>query len=162
MSESAIQLLARLEAVQAAYAGDEGLETGKHRGFARLFRHWVSYNVQSIAPRDEQFLKESERLTAALAAALAQLPPEEGQPIAARAAALLLNPPAVETHQDRAWYLLAAGYPCGRLFPYLSQAELRRVRDGLLARTPRRMMFPKQLELLQCAEALLDGASGNP
>lgn len=157
MSETAAHLLTQLEELQAAYLSDEGLETDRGKGFLRLFRHWVSYNPQSISPRDAAFLKESERLTTALAEALAEAPPPAGKEIASRAVRLLLNPPAVETHRDRAWYLLAAGYPSGQLFPYLSQSELRLVRDDMLARTPRRMMYPKQLELLDRAEALLDG-----
>ena len=52
-------------------------------------------------------------------------------------------------------YLLAAEYQCAPLLPYLPREALERWRAELLRRTPRRMIFPKERELLARIETLM-------
>ena len=156
------ELVRRLEEHYRAYAGGTDRPEEK-KGFARLFRHWVSYNAQSIEPVHQGFLDGASALAEELAAALEPLAaarPEESRALAARAVGLMLEPKPQGVKSDREWYLTAAEYTCAPLLPFLSREELGRQKDAMLARTPRRMMYPKQLELLERAEALLGDKAG--
>ena len=158
MSYEAERLAARLSELCHDYAAADRVKSAGS-GFARLFRHWISYNEQRIEAEDRRFLDEVARLTDELDGALASLSRED-LPAARRIAAgaveglLFFGPASPVTDQD--WYLTAAGYESEKLFPYLSREELGRVRDEMCRRTPRRLMFPKQLELLKAVETLLE------
>ncbi len=154
----------RLAALLSDLCGDYAKGGGPVRvsaTFSNLFRRWFSTDPERVSEEDSRFLAEAARLTDELAGELASAAredPEAARRVAAGAVdQLLFSVPAKPTN-DREWYLVVAGYESGKLFPYLSPEDLARVRDEMCRRTPRRMMLPRQLELLEQAERLLDGA----
>ena len=161
MSLSDVNALAeRLEAHYQDYAlGTQG-QPARPKGFARLFRRWFTYNAQDIEPVHKEFLEGVETLVGDLAAAAAALLPEEtegGQAAAEQAVARMLEEKPEGIPDDRRLYLVAAEALAAPLLPLLSRDGLARQRDAMLKNTPRRMMFPKQLELLEEMERHLDG-----
>lgn len=158
MSYEAERLAAQLSELCRNYAsGNHEKRAGS--AFARIFRHWISYDAGRIEAEDSRFLNEAGRLTYDLAEALASLSQEDlaaAQRIAAGAVGGLLFSGPAKPLTDRDWYLTAAGYESEKLFLYLSREDLSRVRDEMCRRTPRRLMFPRQLELLKAVETLLE------
>ncbi len=159
MSLSEVTALAdRLEAHYRAYALGPLGEPPKAKGFARLFRRWFTYNAQDIEPVHQEFLEGTESLAVQLAAAAAALPPEEaeeGRKLADRAVGLMLGEKPAQVPSDRQLYLVAAEALCAPLLSCLDRTQLARQRDGMVARTPRRLMFPRQRELLEEMERML-------
>lgn len=156
--QEAAALADRLEEHYRDYAFWNLGQPPRAKGFARLFRRWISYNDQDIAPADREFLDGTETLVKELAAALSALPPEEaekGREIAERAVALMLEEKPREISNARRLYLIGAEALCAPLLPLLDREALVRRREAMLAVTPRRLMFPKQLELLEEMERLM-------
>lgn len=125
----------------------------------RMFRHWISYNAKRAEPVHADFLEGLQAQVQALSAVLDELEAYDQRAcrrLAARAVALLMAPQPEGVKSDCQWYLLVAEYQCGPLFAYLTREDLEHWRDEMLRRTPRRMMYPKQLELLETAEKLLE------
>lgn len=155
--EARAQALAReLEAHYRAYR--ENAHARAEKGFFRLFQHWFSYDAQWAEPVHQAFLDGVSQLVSALAEALEALlrrNPEGSQSLALQAVQVMLEPKSRDAKSERDWYLLIAEYQCSPLLPYLSREDLQRFRDEMLERTPRRLMFPKQLALLEQTEALL-------
>lgn len=151
MSMSDVTALAdRLEAHWRDYAF--GAPDRPPKGFARLFRRWISYNAQEIQPADKAFLEGAETLTGELAAAVAALSPEEaeqGRAAAEQAVALMLEEKPQGIPNDRRLYLVAAEALCAPLLPLLDREALVRRREAMLKATPKRLMFPRQRELLE-------------
>lgn len=154
-------VLAQLEEHYARYPEEyarQAAQGGVGRNFARMFRRWLSYNDQAAGPLHIAFLEGTAALTGELAGLLAEL--EQSDPLvsrelAMRGVALLLTPKPKGSMSECEWYMTAAEYHCAVLLPYLSREDLEYWRSEMLRRTPRRMMFPKQLELLEQAEKLL-------
>ncbi len=149
----------RLEDHYRAYAFEYLTRPPQAKGFARLFRRWFTYNAQDIQPADRDFLEGAEKLARELADAVAALPPEEaerGRETAERAAALMLGEKPPDMPNDRRLYLIAAEALCAPLLPLLDREALARQREAMLKNPPKRLMFPKQLELLTDMERLLD------
>ena len=159
MSLAEVTALAdRLEEHYRTYAFETLGEPPRAKGFARLFRRWFSYNAQDIEPVHRDFLEETESLAGRLADAVAALAPEEaeeGRRQADRAVGLMLGEKPGEIPGDRQLYLTAAEALCTPLLSCLDRTQLSRQRDGMVARTPRRLMFPRQRELLEEMERLL-------
>lgn len=151
------EILTRLEAHIDAYTRQ--VEPAGEQGFARLFRGWFTCDPRSVEPVHARFLETLSELVGELAGALAELAPrcpEESRSAAARAAALLLAPPPDHIQSDKKWYLQVAAYQCRPILPWLSRTDLQSWRDELLGRTPRRLMYPKELELVSAMEDLLE------
>lgn len=128
------------------------------RSLARLFRHWISYDPQAAEPVHTAFLDGLSALVEELAGVLeagVREDPAACQAAACQAVELLLDPRPRGAGADHASYLLAAEYQCAPLLPYLPREALERWRAELLRRTPRRMMFPKERELLARIETLM-------
>ena len=150
---------ARLEDHLAAYARGTAGQPPQPKGFARLFRRWFSYNAQDIEPVHKDFLEGTEALAGELAAAIAALPPEEadrGKAAAEQAVTALLGEKPEALPNDRRLYLIAAEPLCAPLLPLLGREALARRRGEMLRITPRRRMFPRQLELLEEMDRLLE------
>ena len=148
----------RLEAHYRDYALGPLGQPPQPKGFARLFRRWFTYNDQDIEPVHKEFLDGTEALTKELAAAVAALAPEEaegGRAAAEQAAALMLGEKPQGIPNDRRLYLIAAEALCAPLLPLLDREALVRRREAMLETTPKRLMFPKQLELLEEMERLI-------
>ena len=148
------ELLRKLEQHYDDYKEGRGRRPRK-KGLLKMLSHWVAYDAQDIAPYHEDFLLGVNRLTEQLAETLGGLAPEErdeGNQLAGRAVELLLQPKPQQPQNDREWYLMTAEYAVTPLLPFLTQEELQAHRDSMLAHTPRKLMFPKQLELLEAVE----------
>lgn len=131
----------------------------KQRDFGRLFQGWFSNNEEQSEPVHQAFLSKTETLCRQLSQTLDKLEPKISEPLALRAAQLVLVHNCICIDRDRSSYLTAAEYLCMPLLPYLSLQGLDDLRRAMLARTPRRMMFPKQLEVLQACETLITKAN---
>lgn len=152
---------ARLEALEEHYRaytlGDRD-RSPKPKGFGKLFRRWFTYNAQEIEPVHREFLEGTEALTKELAEAVAALPEEEkpaGTEAADRALTLMLGEKPGDLPNERRLYLVAAEALAAPLLPFLDKEKLARQRDRMVSLTPKRFLFPKQLELLAEMERLL-------
>lgn len=151
-------LKARLEDHLSAYARGTVGQPPQAKGFARLFRRWFSYNAQDIEPVHKDFLEGTEALVNQLAAAVAELSAEEedrGKALAEQAVRSLLAEKSEALPNDRRLYLIAAEPLCAPLLPLLDRDALARRREEMLRITPRRLMFPRQLALLEEMDRLL-------
>ena len=149
----------RLEDHYREYAFGTLSQPPRPKGFARLFRRWFTYNAQDIQPGDKAFLDGTEALIGELAAAVAALSPEEaegGKAAAERAVALMTGEKPENIPNSRRLYLIAAEALCAPLLPLLDREALVRQRDAMVKVTPKRLMFPRQLELLEEMERLLE------
>ncbi len=152
-----------LQSLVSAFLSYTENETQKHqkktRKLSRLFAGWFTgYNPLSANPDDQVFLDNVAHIIAQLVTVLEDMKPEcsdRRMTIAAQAVKILLPPkPAIEkTASD--WSLTVAEYQIINILPYLSVDDLKNTRAKLLERTPKRIMFPKQLELLQMIDKLL-------
>ena len=158
---SLADVTARLEALEEhyrAYVLAYREQPPKPKGFGKLFRRWFTYNAQEIEPVHQQFLEGTEALVRELAEAVAALPDEDkaaGVEAADRAVSLMLGEKPDGLPNDRRLYLIAAEALAAPLLPLLDRERLRSQRDRMLALTPKRLMFPRQLELLGEMEGLL-------
>ena len=152
---------ARLEALEEhyrAYIRAYREQPPKPKGFGKLFRRWFTYNAQEIEPVHQQYLEGAEALTKELAEAVAALPDEDraaGAEAADRALSLMLGAKPEDLPNERRLYLIAAEALAAPLLSLTDRDRLARQRDQMLALTPKRFMFPKQLELLAEMERLL-------
>lgn len=152
------ELLHQLETHYSDYKAGKGHRPEK-KGILRMFSRWITYDVQDIAPQHEDFLDGVAQLSGKLANVLERLTGDDcmtGNALAVRAVELLLQPKPQQPQNDRDWYLMTAEYSAEPLLKFLPRDELQRQRDNMIARTPRRLMYPKQLQLLEAAEKLLD------
>ena len=158
---SLADVTARLEALEEhyrTYTRGNRDQPPKPKGFGKLFRRWFTYNAQEIEPVHQQYLEGAEALTKELAEAVAALPDEDraaGAEAADRALSLMLGEKPEDLPNERRLYLIAAEALAAPLLPLLDREKLARQRERMLALTPKRFMFPKQLELLAEMERLL-------
>ena len=152
---------ARLEALEEhyrAYTQGSRDQPPKPKGFGKLFRRWFTYNAQEIEPVHREFLEGAEALTKELAEDAAALPDEDkaaGAEAADLALSLMLGEKPQDLPNERRLYLIAAEAISAPLLPLLDREKLAEQRDRMLALTPKRFMFPRQLELLGEMERLL-------
>lgn len=127
---------------------------------SRLFGGWfASSDPQKMEPVHREFLQAVENIAGQLAELLEQLKRDHTdlcQAYAQRAISIMLVPKTEKEKLAAEWYMTAAEYQSAMLLPYLSRFELRRVRDGMLKRTPKRLMYPKEKELLEQIEFHLE------
>ncbi|MCF0228409.1 MAG: hypothetical protein HUJ76_01785 [Parasporobacterium sp.] len=151
-------ILEQLASVYYDYAIGKNSDPSIGKGFARMFRHWVSYNNQKVDEEDKKFLSDVERLVAELVSELserAENDPDSAGRLSSKAVDMLLFP-GQNAGREKQWFMLVAAYQCESLFQFMSGDDLRTVCDRMLKRTPRRMMLPKELELLESAEKILN------
>jgi len=154
----AIALLEQLSDVYNSYVVSSKHKETSLKGFARLFKKWVSYNAEAVEPVNQEFLDNVERITAELAAALEKLKESDFKlccDYAAKAVDIMLSPKPSFEKTTVEWYLTVAEYKSACLLPYLAKGDLKRIRDAQLRATPKRLMLPKQRELFEYLEKLL-------
>ncbi len=154
------QLLADLSGIYSDFT-DKNTEEDRTaaKRITRLFTKWFSgFNPLSANPDQQAFLDEVQRIATQLAslfedAILAY--PDACRSDAARAVSIMMpsRPTRERTAED--WSLTAAEYHIASFLPYLSQEELSNIHAKLLKRTPKRLMLPKQLELLKMIDKRL-------
>jgi hypothetical protein len=155
---AAVQLLAQLNEVYQSFTGKSQKQERSLKGFARLFRKWFSYNPMTIEPLNQEFLDNVERITEQLAQSFKKLKEHDTAACyncAAEAANLILAPKPSGEKTTAEWYLTVAEYKSAVILPYLKPDDLKRLRDEQLKATPKRLMYPKQREMLELMEKLL-------
>ena len=80
---------------------------------------------------------------------------DRGKALAEQAVRSLLAEKSEALPNDRRLYLIAAEPLCAPLLPLLDRDALARRREEMLRITPRRLMFPRQLALLEEMDRLL-------
>lgn len=153
--QRAVELVEQLESHYKNYM-QLPEEPPKQWDLSRLFRGWFSNNESQSEPIHQTFLAGTESLCRELTQTLDKLEPEVSGPLALRGVQLILEHSGACSDRDRASYLIAAEQLVIPLLRYLAPNELEAQREAMLARTPKRMMFPKQLEILQTIEHLIE------
>lgn len=159
LDEAAVGLLESLAGLYRDYAEKcrQQVQTGGK--IARLFRRWFSgYEPSAADALHLDFLDETRRLVTNLAGLLDRH--QNDRPgicgaYAEKAAGILLRPKPAREKTAADWYMVAAEQYCGVLLPFLDRDALRRVRDDYVKHTPKRLMFPKQREVLEHMERML-------
>lgn len=127
--------------------------------FAKLFGKWfTSLEPSSADSLHQDFLAGVERIVSGLTATLKQLElsdPHLCQTLAEKAVDRLMMPKPEKEKTQAEWYMAIAEYQAEPLLPYLSREALQRHRDLLLKRVPKRMMYPRQRQLLERVEELI-------
>ena len=152
-------LLKALDEVYQAYIQTNAGGKSKKRGIADLFKRWFSgFNPLEVQPAHHMFLDEVGRIVSDLAYALAGIKsenPELSAVYAGNALDIMLASKSGREKTTAEWYLTVAEYQCEPLLQYASTDKLRSARSVLLKRTPKRLMFPKQRELIKSIESLI-------
>ena len=154
LTESAAELLEELSGAYLEYARKNRIENPK-RGFNLLFEKWFKLDPNEIKPLHKEFLDNVKHFVAKLVLVLESM--DEGAPeiccdYAGKALGIMFAPKPDKQKKDADRYLTIAEYESVPLFSYASPDDLRRIRDELLKRTPKRFMFPKQLEMVSYME----------
>lgn len=155
--EAAEKLVERLSDVCTEYAHGKETETNLKKGFAHMFRHWVSYNSDRMEPEDEKYLADVRELIAELKSAFDELSHsdiESVRKLSGQAVEVVLFP-HVSARREKQWFQVVVGYECEPLLDFLSAEDLKQVCELMIQRTPKRLMLPRELQLLKKAESLL-------
>ena len=149
------QYLEQLRTLYADYRREEPEEeSGLNLG--RLFKGWFSSGIGKMEPEDRRFVDGAEELSGQLAEAIGGEPEgETRRSLAVEAVTLILDAGSPNPGTGKELYLTAAEQYCIPLLKYLSGEDLARLKSSMLAKTPKRMMFPKQLEVLEAMERLM-------
>ena len=113
----------------------------------------------SVASRDkanQTFYQEVEVLVRELCAALETAETETASRSSAQAARVILAPRPVKSTSASDWMLTAAQGHAIALIPYLEREVLQQLRDEYRKAYPKRMMLPKQREVLAAMERRLE------
>jgi hypothetical protein len=157
--QDAAHLLECLKDVYSAYMQADSEEKNKKQGVTRLFRKWfASSDPLAAAPVHQEFLNEIGRIVTELASALEEIKQEHPQTCmdyAEKALDLMLAPKPEREKTTVDWYLMVSEYQCASLLPYASMGKLQFIRNDLLKRTPKRLMLPKQRELIESMDNLI-------
>lgn len=125
------------------------------KGLETIFAKWMRFGSDQIALADQTFLQGVSQTVAALAENLRELSAVDritGEKIAERGLEIIFAPKRRYPATDVEHYLAIAEYSAVPIFPYASLPNLHKVRENLVKRVPRRMMLPKELELLTLLE----------
>jgi len=150
-------LLRELGEVYAAYTQNAFEGSGRKRGVTRLFRRWfASFDPMAVQPVHQAFLDDVERIVKDLARALESIQaefPEKTAAYAAQALDIIFSSKPSRQKTTAEWYVTVSEYQSEMLLPYASPDKLQSVRIDMLRRTPKRLMFPKQRQLLDAIES---------
>lgn len=153
-------LLAGLSSIYSDFT-EKNTEEGRPatKKITRLFARWFTgFNPLTANPEHQAFLNEVQHVIAQLTSLLEEIKPTDPgmcKHEAAKAVAILMPPRSGREKTAADWSLTVAEYQVVFLLPYLSKDELGNLRAKLLKRTPKRLMLPKQLELLKMIDTLL-------
>jgi len=146
------EILGNLEQLYRDYCA---VKPVAHKGFEAIFAKWMRAGSDQIAPADQAFLHGVRQAVATLAEELSELAAfDRGtcEKIAGRGLAVLFAPKSKRPATDIERYLVIAECFAAPLFPHASLPDLHAVRNTLARRVPKRMMLPKELELLTLLE----------
>lgn len=147
------EILDRLEAryweLSEAAAAREKPKATLSGIFDRWFR---SSTASEPEPMFTDFIKTVQQLLSELAEALGEADEEERSAAALDAAGLMLRVKPVNEKSQAEWYMVAAEYSFSELVPLTPQETLKAIRDAYVRGTPKRMMYPRQRDLLKRME----------
>ena len=152
-------LLDQLDRHYFKYTEKQKQQENAKSKIAKLFGKWFSsFDPSASDPMHQEFLTGLERIISELTIALKQL--EQKDPALCRAIAgiavsRLMAPKPAREKTTAEWYMSVAEYLCSSLLPFLSREDLKLCHDSLLERVPRRMMYPKQRQLLEQMEEIM-------
>lgn len=153
---TAREVLDRLEERYRAFSEAAGSRVKPKLGLAGVFEKWFrSPGPSEPQPMFTDFLKSVQALSEELAEALRGASAEERSEAGFAAARIMLASKPTNDKSEAEWYMIAAEYSFSALIPVLAPDTLRAIRDDYKSRTPKRMMFPRQLELLKRMERAL-------
>lgn len=125
----------------------------------KMFGKWFAgFDPLSSDLMHQEFLDGVERIISELSIALKQLEqnsPELCNSFADKAVSRLMMPKPAKEKTTAEWYMTVAEYQCVPLLPYLNREVLEYYHDLMLKRVPRRMMYPKQMQLLDQMEEII-------
>lgn len=153
-------LLERLSEVYCSYQENDHRKLKAKYGITRLFRRWFSYNTAAVDSMHQEFLNDVESIINELSTTLNKLSqdaPDICNTYAAKAVNLMLAPKPTGEKTTVEWYMTIAEYHCSALLPCLAIDELKRTKDNWLGRLPKRLMYPRQRELLKDMEKYILG-----
>lgn len=154
--QAAISLLEQLSEIYSQYQNSDERQLKAKYGITRLFRKWfVSYNSTVVDTMNQEFLDNVESILDKLCTELEQLSYDTKElcnDYAAKALNLMLTPKPTKYKTTVEWYMTIAEYQCACLLPYVATDELKQIKDKWLERSPIRLMYPKQRELLNNME----------
>jgi len=151
LAGNAAELIDGLRGAYLEYAQKNRIENTK-RGFSRLFEKWFNLDPLAIKPLHQEFLDNVGHFVAKLVLVLKRMDiitPEICRDYAGKALDIMFAPKPDKAKTDADRYFTIAEYESVPLFSYASSEDLQCTRDKLLKRTPKRFMFPKQLEMLE-------------
>ena len=158
LTENAAELIERLGGVYLEYKKKNNLENPK-RGFNRLFEKWLTLDPLAIKPIHQEFLDNVNRIVVELVLILEHIngiAPEVCRDYTGKALGIMFTPKPDKAKTDTDRYFTIAEYESVPLFSYASLEDLQRFRSELLKRTPKRFMFPKQLEMIEIMDNRLE------
>lgn len=146
---SAEELPEALNRLYSTYFEARAEAERKQGAFARVLGSLMSQGGSGeLNNMDMNFYNTVEAICIRLAELLPQFPSEQAEELALRAIRQILFP-GEAAFASATLILGACDYFCHGLLPFLSREELSGLRGDYLKRTPKRKMFPKQLELLR-------------
>jgi hypothetical protein len=98
------------------------------------------------------FLKSVQELLSELAEALGGADAGARSAVALDAAEMMLKVKPINEKSQAEWYMVGAEYSFSALIPLTPPDTLKAIRDAYVRGTPRRMMYPRQRELLKLME----------
>ena len=143
------QLRFAYEAFQELAGEKEKSKTGMTGFFGKLFQ---SAGSSEPEPHCAEFLAKVQALVGQLEAALRGADADARDALVSEAADIMLAKKPIENKSPAEWYMVAAEYGFSALVPHLSGAALGSVRDHYASSYPKRMMYPRQRELLKRME----------
>lgn len=158
--KQAEDLLGQLDRYYSEYLERYRQQEKSKSKIAKLFGKWfTSFEPTSSDSMHQEFLNGIERIVSGLAMILNNLKqknPQYCQSVAGKAVGRIMTPKPAREKTTAEWYMTVAEYQCFPLLPYLSREDLEHFHDLMLERVPRRMMYPRQRQLVEQMEELLN------
>jgi len=150
---TAQEIIDQLDAQYQAFTVSAGEREKAKTGLAGLFDKWFrSTSPSEPEPLYADFLKSVQALVNELAEVLRKANAEEIDPFALAVSKIMLAPKPIDDKTQAEWFMVAAEYSFSALIPLLTPSTLQMIRDDYVRNTPKRMMYPRQRDLLKSME----------
>ena len=150
---TAQEIIDRLDAQYQAFTVSAGEREKAKTGLAGLFDKWFrSTSPSQPEPLYLDFLKSVQGLINELAEVLRKAKAEEIDSSILAVSRIMLAPKPIDEKTQAEWYMVAAEYSFSALIPLLTPGSLHLIRDDYARNTPKRMMYPRQRDLLKLME----------
>lgn len=151
---TAPEIIRQMEAQYQALTVNDREREKTQKGLGVVFDKWFrSASPTEPEPLYADFLLSVQTLANQLADALCGLDAEERGKCAVAAAKIMLRPKPVDQKTQAEWFMVAAEYSFSALIPYLPADAIAKIRDEYVRDTPKRMMYPRQRDLLKLMES---------